>query len=77
MIGWGRMFLFVFFLVLLCFYISWKSDKFGNTVNTEYLNRIPSPESGIPDWSECTGYSHKDFKFLQKKKNVVRFDLLG
>ena len=44
MIGWGRIFLFAFVLVLLCFYISWKYFKSGNTVNTEYLNRIPNPE---------------------------------
>ena len=31
-------------LVLLCFYISWKNFKSGNTVNTEYLNRIANPE---------------------------------
>ena len=44
MIGWGRIFLFAFVLVLLCFYISWKYFISGNTVNSEYLNRIPSPE---------------------------------
>ena len=31
-------FIFVFVLVLLCFYMSWKSFKFGKTMNTEYLN---------------------------------------
>ena len=44
-IGWGRIFLSVFVLMLLWFYISWKSFKSGNTVNTEYINRIPNPES--------------------------------
>ena len=29
--------------MLFCFYIFWKSFKSGNTVNTEYLNRIWSP----------------------------------
>ena len=38
MIALGGMFLFVFVLMFLCFYISWKSFKSGNTVNTEYLN---------------------------------------
>ena len=54
MIGWGRIFLLVFVLMLLCFYISWKSFKYGNIGNTQYLNRIPNPESRIPNWSECT-----------------------
>ena len=44
MIALGGMFLFIFVLMFLCFYISWKSFKSGNTVNTEYLNRIPNPE---------------------------------
>ena len=43
-IGWVKIFLFVFVLTLLWFYISWKSFKSGNTVNTAYLNRIPNPE---------------------------------
>ena len=38
MIALGGMFLFIFVLMFLCFYISWKSFKSGNTVNTEYLN---------------------------------------
>ena len=33
--------------------MSSKSFKSGNTVNTKYLNRIPNPESRIPNWSEC------------------------
>ena len=44
MISWGRNFLFFFVLMLLFFYIFWKSFKSGNTVNTEYLNRILNPE---------------------------------
>ena len=44
MIALGGMFLFIFVLMFLCFYISLKSFKSGNTVNTEYLNRIPNPE---------------------------------
>ena len=44
MISWGRIFLFVFVLMLLFFYIFWKSFKSGNSVNTEYLNRILNPE---------------------------------
>ena len=54
MIALSGIFLFIFVLMLLCFYISWKSFKSGNTVNIEYLNRIPNPESRIPNWSECT-----------------------
>ena len=54
MIGWGRIFLFVFLSVLLYVYMSWKSFKSGNTANTEYLNRIPNPQSRILNWSECT-----------------------
>ena len=34
----------VLVLMLLCFYIYWKSFKYGNTVIIEYLNRIPNPE---------------------------------
>ena len=42
--GWlEQNFPFFFLLMLLRFYISWKSFKSGNTVNTEYLNRIPNP----------------------------------
>ena len=44
MISWGRIFLFVFALMLLFFYIFWKRFKSENTVNTEYLNRILNPE---------------------------------
>ena len=51
MIAWGRIFLFVFGLVLLGFFMSWKFFKSWNTVNTEYLNRIPNQEYGIPNWS--------------------------
>ena len=35
-------FLFVFVSVLLRFCMSWKPLKSGNTVNAEYLNRIPN-----------------------------------
>ena len=34
--------------------MSWIFFKSGNTVNTEYLNRIPNPESQIPNRSEYT-----------------------
>ena len=44
LIGRARISLFVFVSVLLCFYMSWKSFKSGNTVNTEYLNRISNTE---------------------------------
>ena len=44
MIGLSRIFLFIFVLMLLCFYMSRKSFKSGNIVNTEYLNRNPNPE---------------------------------
>ena len=54
MTGSGRVFLFVFVPVLLYFYMSRKSFKSGNTVNTDYLNRIPNPESRITNWSEFT-----------------------
>ena len=37
MIGWTRTFIFVFVSALLWFYMSSKSFKSGNTVNTEYL----------------------------------------
>ena len=52
MIGWGSIFLFIFVLELFGFYIAWKSFKSGNNVNTVYLNRIPNPESRIPNWRE-------------------------
>ena len=52
MICWGSIFLFIFVLELFGFYISWKSFKSGNNVNTVYLNRIPNPESRIPNWRE-------------------------
>ena len=44
MIGWGRILVFVFVLMILSFYIFWKSFRSGNTVNSEYLNRIPNLE---------------------------------
>ena len=44
MICWAEIFLFTFVSVLLWFFISWKSLKSGNNVNTDYLNRIPNPE---------------------------------
>ena len=44
MIGWAEIFLFTFVSVLLWFFISRKSLKSGNNVNTEFLNRIPNPE---------------------------------
>lgn len=50
----GGIFLFVFVTVLLGFSISWKFFKSGNTLNTEYINPIPNPESRISNWSECT-----------------------
>ena len=50
----GQNFPFSFCFNALCFFISWKSFKSGNTVNTDYLNRIPNPKSRIPNWSECT-----------------------
>ena len=57
MIGWGRIFVFGFVSVLLCFYMSWKSFKSGNTANTEYLNRIPNPEyltgANVPNHVQC------------------------
>ena len=34
-IGWGK---------ILCFYMSWKLFKSGNTVNTKCLNQIPNSE---------------------------------
>ena len=52
MIGWGSIFLFIFVLELFGFYISWKSFKSGNNVNTVYLNRILNPESRISNWRE-------------------------
>ena len=44
MIGWAEIFLFIFVSVFLWFFISRKSLKSGNNVNTEFLNRIPNPE---------------------------------
>ena len=48
----AKIFLFVFVLVLLCFYISWKSFKSGNTMNTKYLNRILNDY--VQSFSEAT-----------------------
>ena len=53
-IGWARISLFACVSMLLCFYMSGNSFKSGNTVNTEYLNRIPNPVSRICNWSKCT-----------------------
>ena len=33
--------------------MSWKIFKSGSTVNTEYLNPIPNPESRKPNSGEC------------------------
>ena len=50
--------------------MSWKSFKSGNTVNPEYLNRIPNPESRIPNWSECTEKQRTLMKvFIQSQFN--------
>ena len=43
-IGWAEIFLFTFVSVLLWFFISRKSLKSGNNVNTEFLNRILNSE---------------------------------
>ena len=69
MLGWDRTLLFVFVSVLLRFYMSWKSFKSGNAVNTEYLNRIPNPESRIPNWGECTEkYSTSKELYIHKPR---------
>ena len=49
----GKNFRFYICFGANAFYMSWKSFKSGNTVNTEYLNCIRNPESQIPNWSEC------------------------
>ena len=53
-VGWVRIFLFAFFLVLLCFCISAKSFKSGNTVNFKYLIQVLGPIFWVPNWSEYT-----------------------
>ena len=46
-IGWARIYLFVFVSVLyvfMCFICPGRQLNLGNTVNLEYLNQIPNPE---------------------------------
>ena len=78
MVCWARMFLFLFFLCY-CRFIYSKSFKFGNTANFEYLNRIPNPESQIPNWSEyirekisaniSANISAKKYRRIYRRKN--------
>ena len=66
MIDSDSIFIFVFVSALLWFCISSKSFKFGNTVKTEYLNRIPNTDSWIPKWSECTSLHFFFLTFYRK-----------
>ena len=62
--------------------MSWKSFRSGNTVKTEYLNRIPNPEyltganpkSRIPNWSEC-GEMFDDNRIALILENVSKCQL--
>ena len=65
-IGWGRSFLFVVALVLLCFYISWKPFKSGNTLYTKYLHRIANP----------TAYPYYYFYLLSQYVNELINELI-
>ena len=56
-IGWTTISFFEFVSVLLYFFIS--LFKSGNTVNTEYLNRILHPKSRITNWSKYALYFSK------------------
>ena len=67
MIALSGIFLFIFVLMLLCFCISWKSFKSGNTVSTEYLNQIPNPE--YPTGANVPNNTEINFYFLLYKKS--------
>ena len=70
----ARIFLFIFVSVILCFYVSQKFFRSGNTANTKDLKRIPNPETRPSNCSELTSYCELSPQYNDNlQDNVPKF----